>query len=95
MMSLAGNVARTIKTKIHSKFVFLNPKGRNSLADIGVDGVDNIKYGVGMKIGFNRLLIENSCSLTNKIHGTESFLRSGQSLSYAGISQHFMEPEGS
>jgi hypothetical protein len=28
-------------------------------------------------------------------HGAESFLRSHQLLSYSGISQHFMEPEGS
>jgi hypothetical protein len=33
--------------------------------------------------------------LTKVSHGTNSILRSSQSLSYSRISQYFMEPEGS
>jgi hypothetical protein len=34
-------------------------------------------------------------TLTNWLHGAESFLRSRQSLSYSVTSLHFLEPEGS
>jgi hypothetical protein len=34
-------------------------------------------------------------SVTTKFHGTESFLRNHQSLSYSRILRHFMEPENS